>query len=140
MLVPVVGVICALLVNVKVALSAPATKGLYVTVKGALVPAATIPGSDKPLITKRELLELAPVTVTFAPVAVRVPEADPLVPTTTLPTATGAGDTLSCPAADAPFPLTATVSVGLDPFDVTVTVALAVVAVSGAKVTLNVAL
>ena len=86
------------------------------------------------------MLELAPVTVTFAPVAVRVPEAVLLVPTTTLPTATGAGETLSCPAADVPFPLTAIVSVGLDPFDVTVTVPLAVVAVSGANVTLNVAL
>jgi hypothetical protein len=139
-LVPVVVVVCALLVNVNVALSAPATKGLYVTVKDALFPAWIIPGSDRPLITKRELFEVAPVTVTFAPAAVSVPEAAPLVPTTTLPTVMGTGDTLNCPATAAPVPLKAIVRVGLDPFEVIVTVPLAVVAVSGAKVTLNVAL
>ena len=71
MLVPVVVVVWALLVNVESGAVRAGNQGTILTVKGALVPAATIPGSDKPLITKRELLELAPVTVTFAPVAVR---------------------------------------------------------------------
>jgi hypothetical protein len=49
-------------------------------------------------MTNRELFEVAPVTVTSAPLAVRVPDLIPLDPTTTLPTATGTGETLSCPA------------------------------------------
>ena len=137
--VSVVVVVCALLVNVNVAVSEPATSGLYVIVNAVLFPAAMVAGSDRPLMTKRELLEVAPVTVTFAPLAVRVPDAVPLVPTTTLPTATGDGDTFNCPAAAAPVPLSATVRVGLDPSEVTVTVPLAAVAVCGAKVTVNVA-
>ena len=37
--------------------------------------------------------------VTLAPEAVKVPEAVPLVPTTTLPTTNVVGETLNCPAA-----------------------------------------
>jgi hypothetical protein len=109
-------------------------------VKAALLPAAMVPGRDSPLITKRELFDVAPVTVTFAPLAVRVPDPVPLDPTTTLPTATGTGETLSCPATMAPVPVSATPREEFDPSDVTVTVPLAVVAVSGAKITVNAAL
>lgn len=139
MAVSVVVVDWALLVNVRVALSAPATSGLYVTVNGTLCPAGTIAGSDRPLIAKRELLEVAAVTVTFVPVAVRLPEAVPLVPATTLPSAIGVGEAVSTPAVVVPVPARGIVSVGFVPFDVTVTEPLALVAVSGEKVTVKVA-
>jgi len=138
--VSVVVVTWALLVNVKLELSVPATRGLYVIVNDALCPAAMTVGSDKPPIAKRELLELAAVTVTFTPVAVRVPVAVPLVPVNTLPTATGTGAALSVPAVVDPVPERETVKVGLDPFEVTVTLPLALVPDVGAKVTVNVAL
>lgn len=130
----------ALLVNVRVALSVPATSGLKVTVNDALFPAGTVTGRDKPLIVKRELLVLAAVTVTFAPLALRLPVAVPLVPATTLPIAMGTGVAVSCPAEADPVPARGIVSVGLDPFEVTVTLPLALPADSGAKVTLKVAL
>jgi hypothetical protein len=97
-------------------------------------------GSDKPPIAKRELLEVAAVTVTFAPAAVSVPVADPLVPVNTLPTATGAGVALSVPAVVEPVPERGMVNVGLDPFEVTVTFPLALLADAGAKVTVKEAL
>lgn len=130
----------ALLVKLRLALSEPTTSGLYVIVNDALCPAGMIVGSDKPLIAKRELLELAAVTVTFAPVAVRIPEAVPLVPVNTLPTATGAGVALSVPGVLDPVPAREMVNVGLDPFEVTVTLPLALPAEAGAKVTVKLAL
>src|SRR5450631_1787268 len=99
-----------------------------------------VTGSDRPLITKRELFELAAVTVTFAPLAVRVPVADPLVPATTLPTAIGEGVAVSTPAVADPVPVKGMVKLGLEPVDVTVTLPLALPAESGVKVTLKVAL
>ena len=130
----------ALLVNVRVALSAPATSGLYVIVNGALCPAGMITGSDKPLIAKRELLDVAAVTVTFAPLALRLPEAVPLVPATTLPTAIGVGVAVSSPDVVDPVPARGMVSVGLVPFDVTVTLPLALLAVCGVNVTVKLVL
>jgi hypothetical protein len=99
-----------------------------------------VTGNDRPLITKRELFEVAAVTVTFAPVAFKCPVADPLVPATTLPIATGAGVAVSCPAVADPVPVKGIAKVGLEPVDVTVTLPLALPAVNGAKVTLKVAL
>ena len=99
-----------------------------------------VTGSDKPLITKRELLEFTAVTVTFAPLAVRLPVDDPLVPATTLPIAMGKGDTDSDPVVAVPAPVRGMVKVGLEPVEVTVTVPLALAADNGAKVTLKVAL
>jgi hypothetical protein len=93
----VVGEPVALLVTVNVALTAPAAVGVNVTVKGTLCPAAIVTGSDKPLTVKTELFALAPVTVTLAPLALRLPDAVPLSPTTTLPRASVAGLTESCP-------------------------------------------
>jgi hypothetical protein len=98
-----------------------------------------ITGSDKPLIANRELLELAAVTVTFVPLALRVPETVALVPATTLPSATGVGAAVKTPGVADPVPVNGMVRLGLEPFDVTVTVPLALVAVSGAKVTVKVA-
>ena len=74
-----------MLVNVKIALSAPAICGLNVTVNGALCPAGMMIGSDKPPIVNRELFVLAAVTVTFAPPVLRLAEAVSLVPSVTLP-------------------------------------------------------
>lgn len=50
-----------------------------------LWPAGIVTGRESPPITKAELLELAPVTVTLPPLADKDPEAVPLVPTTTFP-------------------------------------------------------
>lgn len=54
-----------------------------------------VTGKEIPLITKAELLEVAPVTVTLPPLACNVPEAVPLVPTTTLPSPRVLGKTPS---------------------------------------------
>jgi len=85
----------ALLVNVSVAPAEPATVGLNVMEKEALCPAAMVWGRENPPIVKTELLVLAPVTVTLAPVAVTVPLAVPLDPTVTFPSARVPGDTLN---------------------------------------------
>ena len=138
--VSVVVVIWVLLVNVRLAVSAPTTRGLYVIVNDALCPAGMIFGSDKPPIANRELLEVAAVTVTFAPAAESVPVALPLAPVNTLPTATGVGDADSVPAVVEPVPDKAMVNVGLDPFEVTVTLPLALLADAGVKVTVKEAL
>jgi|SRR6202046_2431845 hypothetical protein len=127
----------ALLVKVSVAVAAADTCGLKVTVKEALWPAGIVTGSARPPTLNTELLELAAVTVTFEPLAVRVPVAVPLVPTTTLPTPRVVGVTVSCPAAAAPVPDSGIVSVGLEAFEVMVTLPLALVAVCGANVTVK---
>ena len=114
--VPVVDVVVvegwALLVNVREAEAEPGTEGLNVTVKPAVWPAGIVTGRDNPPKVKAELLLLAAVTVTLAPVALSVPEALPLDPTTTFPTASVVGETASCPAAAAvPVPVTDSVVV-----------------------------
>jgi len=129
-----------LLVNVSVALAAPDTSGLKVTVNEALCPAGMVTGRARPPTLNTELFELAAVTVTFAPLAVRLPDAVPLVPTTTLPKARVVGVTESCPAAVAPVPDSGIVSVGLEAFEVMVTLPLALVADCGANVTVKLAL
>jgi hypothetical protein len=99
-----------------------------------------VTGSERPPTLKTELFELAAVTVTFAPVAVRLPDAVPLVPTTTLPRPSVVGLTVSCPAAAVPVPDRGIVSVGLEAFEVIVTLPLALVAVCGVNVTVKLAL
>jgi hypothetical protein len=132
---------CALLVKVRVPLTAPVAVGVKVTVNGTLLPAAIVVGSDSPLMVNAPLLELPAVTVTLAPVAVSVPEAVPFVPTTTLPTAIVPGLTVSCPAAAAvPVPESGMVSVGFEAFEVIVTLPVKLVAVLGANLTLKVVL
>jgi len=83
---------------------------------------------------------LAAVTVTLAPLAVKVPAAVPLAPTVTLPSARVAGETASCPAGDAPVPETGIVKVGFVAVEVTVTLPLTAPADVGAKETVKVAL
>ena len=129
-----------MLVKVSVALAAPDTCGLKVTVNEALWPAGMVTGSERPLTLNTELFELTAVTVTFAPLAVRLPDAVPLVPTTALPRGRVVGETASCPAAAVPVPESGIVSVELDAFEVMVTLPLALAAEGGVNVTLNVAL
>jgi hypothetical protein len=86
------------------------------------------------------LFELAAVIVTFAPLAFRLPDVVPLVPTTTLPTPSVLGVTFSCPTAAVPVPDRGMVRVGVEAFEVMATVPLAVPADCGAKATENVVL
>jgi hypothetical protein len=127
----------ALLVNVSVALAEPVVCGLNVTENPRLWPAPIVTGKVKPVMVNAELLELAPVTVTLAPLAVRLPVPVPVVPSTTLPTAIVAGLAESCPGAAVPVPESGMVRVGLEAFDVTVTLPLSVAAVVGSNPTLN---
>src|SRR5689334_13293402 len=85
----------ASLVKVSLALELTATCGLNVTLNGTLWPAAIVVGSDNPPIVKVVLFDVAPVSVTLPPLAVSVPEAVALDPTTTLPSPRLAGVTLS---------------------------------------------
>lgn len=95
-------------------------------------------GSDSPLMVKSPLLLLAAVMVTFAPVAERLPTAVPLVPVNTFPIATGVGLTPNVPDTADPAPVREMTREGFDPFDVTVTLPLALAVDVGAKVTVNV--
>lgn len=97
--------------KVRVADADPVVVGLNVIVNGADWPAGIIRGREIPLTTRAVLFVLAPVMVTLELVTDKVPEAVPLVPTTTLPTAMVVGETLSCPAAMVPFPVRVTVVV-----------------------------
>jgi len=109
-------------VKVSVAPAVPVTRGLKVTVKGRLWPAWMVTGSDIPLTTKAVLLELAPVSVTLAPLAVKLAEAFPLVQTTTFPMPRLLGFTPSWAVAVAvPVPDKGMVSVELGAFEVIVT-------------------
>src|SRR5208337_1309176 len=68
-----------LLVKVSVALAASVVSGLKVTVKGTLWPAGMVTGSDSPPTLNTESFVLAAVTVTLAPLALKLPDAVPLV-------------------------------------------------------------
>jgi hypothetical protein len=129
-----------LLVKVSVALTAPVTRGLNVTVNGTLWPAGIVTGSDNPPTLNTVLLEFAAVTVTLAPLATRLPDAVPLVPTTTLPRPSVVGLTVSCPAAAVPVPDNGTLSIGFEAFEVIVMLPLALPADAGAKETVKLAL
>ncbi len=88
-----------------------------------------------------ELFVLAAVTVTVAPLALRVPAAVPLEPTWTLPRARVAGETVSCPTAVVtPVPVTGTVNVEFVAVEVIVRFPLTAPAAVGANFTVNVAL
>jgi hypothetical protein len=130
----------ALLVKVSVALAEPALCGLNVTVNGAVCPATIVTGSERPLRIKRALLLLAAVTVTLAPLALRLPDAVPLLPTATLPRLRVAGVTVSCPAVVVPVPDRVTDRLEFDASDVSDTVPVAAPADFGLNMTLNDAL
>ncbi len=135
--VPVVVEDCALLAKVAVALSAPVVRGLKVTVNGTLWPAGIVMGSDSLLMLKTELFVLAAVTVTLAPLALRLPVAVPLVPITTLPRGKVAGVTASTPAVTVPVPDNGIVKVGFDAVEVIVTPPVKLAADGGANVTVK---
>src|SRR5439155_9632553 len=122
------------------ALTAPATWGLNVTVKDALWPAGIVAGNENPPTLKTELFELTALTVTVAPLAVKLPEAVPLFPTTTLPRFRVVGLTESCPVAVVPVPDSGIVRVGFEALEITLTLPLALVADAGVNVTVKVAL
>lgn len=134
----VVVVVCALLVTLNVPVAAPAVVGLKVMVKGTLWPAGMVTGSESPLTLKTELFVLAAVTLTLAPLAVRVPEPVPLVPTTTLPNPRVVGLMASVPTTEVPVPVSPTVRLGLEAFDEMVTLPDALPVAVGVKVTVNV--
>lgn len=85
------------------------------------------------------MLILAEVTVTDAPLAVRLPLSAVLDPTVTLPKLRVVGDTANVPDA-VPVPESATLSVEFDAFDITARVPLTAPAVVGEKVAVNVTL
>lgn len=104
------------------------------------MPEAIVTGKDSPPTLNAELFVPAAVTVTFALLAVRLPDAFPLVPTTTLPRPSVVGVTPSKPAIAVPVPDSGMVMVGLDAVEVMVTLPLGLPADTGAKVTLKLAL
>lgn len=130
----------ALVVKVRVAVAAPVVCGVKVTVNAALWPAGIVTGNESPPRLNEELFMVAAVTVTLAPLAERLPDADPLVPTITLPTARAVGETASCPAAATPVPDNGTVRVGLGAFDVIVMLPVSLAADVGLNVTVKLTL
>ena len=87
-----------MLLMLSVALAVPATVGLKVMLKDVLWPAEMVVGRARPPMVNWVLFVLAAVKVTPAPLALRVPEAEPLVPATTLPKLKLDGVTMSWPA------------------------------------------
>lgn len=129
-----------MLVKVTVPLAAPVDCGVKVTVKDALLPAEIVAGSESPLRLKTELLMLAAVTVTSAPLALSVPVLLPLFPTRTLPRLKVVGFTVSCPTATAvPVPERGTVTGELSPLEAIEMLPLADPDVVGEKDTLRLA-
>jgi hypothetical protein len=131
----------ALLVKVSAAVTAPVAWGLNFMVNAALFPAGIVTGSDSPPTVNAELLLLTALTVTLDPPAVRVPDAFPLMPTTTLPRALVVGLTPSVPAvAVVPIPERATVTVEFEAVEMIVMVAVRVPVAVGLNPTLIVQL
>jgi hypothetical protein len=108
-----VGEFEALLRKVRLALVAPLALGVKVTVKEADCPAAIVFGRVIPERTNSLLLLLPEVTVTDAPVAVRLPGRGRPTPTVTLPKLSVVGETESWPGA-VPVPVSPMLRVELD--------------------------
>ena len=102
-------------------------------------PAVSVFGNVMPENTNSLLLRLADVTVTDAPLAVRVPLRAELIPSTTLPKLRLVGDTANWPGA-VPVPESAMLSGELAAFEVTVKVPLADPAPLGVNVAVKVTL
>ena len=134
-----VGEFEALLAKDALAEAEPVPVGLKVTVNDTGVPTLTVTGKVRPLMANS--VGFAPLrpteeTITVAPLAVSVPFAVPLVPSTTLPTLIGLL-TLSVPCAPTAVPDTGIVSVGSCASEVTVTLPLKLPADGGVNVILN---
>jgi len=134
-----VGEFEASLMNVRLALAAPAAFGVNVTVKDADWPAAMVFGKVIPERTNSLLLLVPDDTVTEAPVAVRLPGSAELAPTTTLPKFSVPGLTAKVPGAP-PVPDNAIFSVELDASEMIARLPLTAPAETGAKVAVNVTL
>src|ERR1700674_5447962 len=127
-------------VIVRFPLTLPADAGVNVTVKVALCPAVNVTGAltpvrlyPVPLIPTWEIVTLEP------PVLVTVSDKDCLLPTITLPKLSLVGFDPSAPGAT-PVPDNGMVSVGLEAFEVIVTLPLTLPADAGVNVTVNAAL
>lgn len=129
----------ALLANDKDAEVAPLACGVKVTVNVADWPAVSVFGNEIPESTNSLLLRLADVTLTDAPLAVRLPFREELVPSTTLPKLRLVGDTANWPGA-VPVPESPILRGEFAAFEVTVRVPLADPAPLGVKVAVNVTL
>jgi hypothetical protein len=99
----------------------------------------SVAGSEIPETTNSPLVRLPDVTVTAAPLAVRLPVRAALAPTTTLPKLRLVGDTANWPAA-VPVPESAMLSGEFVALETTDRVPLAAAALVGPKTTVNVTL
>jgi hypothetical protein len=126
----------ALLTKETVPEAAPVACGVNATVTAHYCRWQSLPGRTVRLLVNSELLTLAGVTATLAPVAL---SAAGLVLTTTLPNPRLARVTPNCPAA-VPVPDSEMFRVGFDAFEVRATFPLALPAESGVKVTVKVIL
>jgi hypothetical protein len=131
---------CPLLATVKLAFAVPDVSGLKVMENEVLWPAGIVTGKLNPPIVNTELFVLAAVTVTLAPLAVNVPDALLLAPTTTLPRLRVPGLTASCPTAVVPVPDSEMLTLGFVASDVIVTFPDALPAACGANATVKIAL
>lgn len=131
---------CPLLATVKLAFAVPEVSGLKVMENDVLWPAGMVTGKLNPPIVNTELFVLAAVIVTFAPLALNVPDALLLAPTTTLPRLSVLGLTASCPTAVVPVPDREMLTLGFVASDVMVTLPEALPAAWGANATVKIAL
>lgn len=129
----------ALLEKESEAEAAPLDCGVKVTVKGEDWPAGMVMGREIPERTNSLLLLLAELTVTAAPLAVRLAPRAELDPTLTLPKASVVGETARVPAA-VPVPESAMASGELDAVETTEMDPLAASAEVGVKVAVKVTL
>lgn len=129
----------ALLVNDNDAEAAPLDWGVKVTVKAEDWPAGMVTGKEIPERTNSLLLLLAELTVTAAPLAMRLPPSAEFDPTLTLPKARVVGETANVPDA-VPVPESAMASGEFDAVETTEMDPVAAPAEAGVKVAVKVTL
>jgi hypothetical protein len=129
----------ALLENDSEADAAPLDCGVKVTENVDDWPAGMVAGSEIPERVNSLLLMLAELTVTDAPLAVRLPPSAELDPTFTLPKARVVGETAKVPAA-VPVPESAMASGEFEAVETTDKLPLAAPAAAGVKITVKVTL
>jgi hypothetical protein len=131
------GEFVALLAKETFAEALPDACGVNVTLKVAILPAASVKGKVNPLMANSEPAIPADETVTGAEVADSVAVWVCVVPTTTLPKLMLEGFTTSDPGV-VPVPLSGMDSDGFEALELRVSVPLELPPVVGAKATLNV--
>ena len=128
----------ALLTNETLVEAIPLDSGVNVTVNDRLCPADKLTGNESPPMENSELPTSTDDTTTFAPVEVKVPVFDPLVPTVTFPTLILDGLTFSCPEeALIAEPLKATLRLEFEAFEEIATFPVKLPVDCGAKITVN---